>query len=125
MGLGTIDRIVAALGCLAGLLGVAASAAAAHIAGADSLKTAAQFLLFHAPLVVGLVALGAVGIAHSLATRLAALAILAGLALFPGDLALRAVHGTPLFPYAAPAGGFALIAGWLVTALAGVLRRRR
>jgi len=119
------DRILLALGALAGLLGVAASAGAAHIAGADSLKTAAQFLLFHAPAIVGLAALAATGATHRLVTRLAAAALVAGLALFSGDLALRALHGTPLFPMAAPIGGFALMGGWLLIAVAAFLPRRR
>ena len=55
MRLAGIDRALAALAGLAGLLGVALSAAAAHIPGADSLKTAAQFLLFHAPAILALV----------------------------------------------------------------------
>lgn len=119
------DRILLALGALAGLLGVAASAGAAHIAGADGLKTAAQFLLFHAPAIVGLAALAATGATHRLVTRLAAAALVAGLALFSGDLALRALHGTPLFPMAAPIGGFALMGGWLLIAVAAFLPRRR
>lgn len=59
MRLAGIDRALAALAGLAGLLGVALSAAAAHIPGADSLKTAAQFLLFHAPAILALVGFGA------------------------------------------------------------------
>nr|WP_279292499.1 DUF423 domain-containing protein [Methylobacterium goesingense] len=114
-----------ALGALAGLLGVAASAAAAHVSGADSLKTAAQFLLFHAPAILALVALAATGTTHRPMTRLAAGALVVGLALFSGDLALRALHGTPLFPMAAPAGGFALMAGWLLAALSAVIPGRR
>ena len=43
------DRILIALGAIAGLAGVALSAAAAHVTGAGSLETAARFLLFHAP----------------------------------------------------------------------------
>ncbi|KQP42550.1 hypothetical protein ASF49_01480 [Methylobacterium sp. Leaf104] len=120
-----LDRVLLALGALAGLLGVAASAAAAHVSGADSLKTAAQFLLFHAPAILALVALAATGTTHRPMTRLAAGALVVGLALFSGDLALRALHGTPLFPMAAPAGGFALMAGWLLAALSAVIPGRR
>ena len=112
------DRILLALGALAGLLGVAASAMAAHRAGADSLKTAAQFLLFHAPALLGLVALAATGATHRLLTRLAAAALVVGLALFSGDLALRALHGTALFAMAAPTGGVLLMGGWLLAAVA-------
>jgi uncharacterized membrane protein YgdD (TMEM256/DUF423 family) len=109
-----VDRILLALGALAGLLGVAASAAAAHVSGADSLKTAAQFLLFHAPAILALAALSATGTTHRLVTRIAAGVLVVGLALFSGDLALRALHGTPMFPMAAPTGGMVLMAGWLL-----------
>ncbi|KQO70224.1 DUF423 domain-containing protein [Methylobacterium sp. Leaf88] len=120
-----LDRVLLALGALAGLLGVAASAAASHLSGADSLRIAAQFLLFHAPAILGLVALAANGTTHRPVTRLAAAALVVGLALFSGDLALRALHGTPLFPMAAPTGGFVLMAGWLLVAAAAFVPARR
>jgi uncharacterized membrane protein YgdD (TMEM256/DUF423 family) len=119
------ERILLALGAIAGLLGVAASAAAAHIPSGDGLKTAAQFLLFHAPAVIGLVALAATGVSHRLLPRLAATALLIGLVLFSGDLALRALQGTPLFPMAAPSGGFVLMAGWLLAAAAAFVPAQR
>lgn len=118
----SIDRFLLALAGLAGLLGVAGSAAAAHSGGGESLRTASQFLLFHAPLVVGLTALAAGGAVHATMARLAAGAILLGLALFSGDLALRALAGTPLFPMAAPAGGIVLMVGWALVAVAPLRR---
>lgn len=122
---GLVDRALLALGALAGLLGVAASAAAAHVNGADSLRTAAQFLLFHAPAIFALVALSAAGATHRPLTRVAASALVIGLTLFSGDLALRALHGTPLFPMAAPSGGVILMAGWLLAGLAALIPARR
>ncbi len=119
------DRLIVALAALAGGLGVAASAAAAHGTGTDSLRTAAQFLLFHAPAILALAALGGSGLTRALPTRLAALLLLAGLALFSGDLALRALYARPLFPMAAPIGGTALMAGWLAAALAALIPARR
>lgn len=119
------DRALIALACLAGGLGVAASAGAAHIAGADSLKTAAQFLLFHAPAILALAGLAAAGLAHPVATRIAAWALLLGLALFSGDLALRALAGRPLFPMAAPSGGILLMLGWTAAAVAALIPVRR
>ncbi|SFG28755.1 DUF423 domain-containing protein [Methylobacterium gossipiicola] len=115
------ERGLLALGALAGLLGVAASAAATHMAGTDSLKTAAQFLLFHAPAILALAGLSAMGLTHRRLTRLAGAALVLGLALFCGDLALRALHGTPLFPMAAPTGGFLLMAGWLFVGVAALI----
>lgn len=119
------DRVLVALACLAGGLGVAASAAAAHIHGADSLKTAAQFLLFHAPAILALAALGAGELTHRTTTRVAAWALLLGLALFSGDLAFRVLVGQPLFPMAAPSGGILLMSGWLLAAIAAFVPVRR
>lgn len=119
-----LDRTLMAAACLAGLLGVAASAAAAHIAGADSLKTAAQFLLFHAPAIIAFAALASAGgVRPSLARAAAALLVL-GLCLFCGDLAMRALLQRALLPMAAPTGGFALMAGWLVGIVCALLPAR-
>lgn len=119
-----LDRALLALAGLSGLLGVALSAAAAHREGGETLRTAAYFLLFHAPLVVGLVALGGTGLANRRLARASAAAVLAGLGLFSGDLAVRALTGTPLFPYAAPGGGVALMAGWTLVAAAALVPAR-
>lgn len=119
-----LDRVLVALAGLCGLLGVALSAAAAHREGGETLRTAAYFLLFHAPLVVGLAALAGSGMVNRKLARLAAVAALVGLALFSGDLAMRALAGVPLFPYAAPSGGFALMGGWLLVAVAALVPSR-
>ena len=124
MRLSGFDRALVAIACLAGLLGVALSAAAAHIPGADSLKTAAQFLLFHAPALIAVTTLAATGLARPVLARAAAITLLIGVALFCGDLALRALAGTPLFPMAAPAGGTMLMLGWLVAVIAALVPAR-
>lgn len=121
----TSDRILIALASIAGGLGVTASAAAAHIPGADSLKTAAQFLLFHAPAILALTGLAAAGLTHRRAARAAAAALALGLVLFSGDLALRALAGRALFPMAAPSGGVILMAGWMIAAVSAFLPARR
>ncbi|AYO83933.1 DUF423 domain-containing protein [Methylobacterium brachiatum] len=120
-----LDRALVALACLAGLLGVALSAAAAHIPGADSLKTAAQFLLFHAPAILGLTGLGLVGLARPALARGAAGLLVLGLLLFCGDLSVRTWLQQPLFPMAAPIGGFALMGGWLLGAIGALIPGRR
>ncbi|MEE7491789.1 DUF423 domain-containing protein [Methylobacterium oryzae] len=125
MRLSGVDRALAALAGLAGLLGVALSAAAAHIPGTDSLKTAAQFLLFHAPAILALVGLGAAGLVRIGLARAAAGLLVAGLILFCGDLSVRAWLQHPLFPMAAPTGGFALMSGWLVGILCALVPARR
>lgn len=120
-----IDRILLALGAFSGLLGVVGSAAAAHSSAGETLKTASLFLLVHAPVLVGIAALVASGAVRNGPARLAAGSILVGLALFSGDLALRALAGIPLFPMAAPIGGIVLMAGWLVLAVTAAWPRHR
>ena len=50
--------------------------------------------------------------------------LLIGVALFSGDLALRAYAGHRLFPMAAPTGGMVMIAGWALLALAAFISLR-
>lgn len=120
-----MDRILIALAALAGLAGVALSAAAAHGAGGATAETAARFLLLHAPVVLGAVALARGGGLRPGLARLAALAILTGVGLFSGDLALRALQGFTLHRLVAPTGGVVLMVGWGVLALAALLAPRR
>jgi uncharacterized membrane protein YgdD (TMEM256/DUF423 family) len=79
-------------------------------------------LLFHAAAVIG----GAALIQQGALWRPLALAVLAawvlGAVLFSGDIALRAFIAHRLFPFAAPSGGFILIAAWLGLAGAALLR---
>ena len=102
---------------LLGAAGVALLAAAAH-AGGDNLRTAAPFLLAHAPALLALGLLDAGRLA-----RLGGVLMLAGVALFCGDLVLRDLAGTRLFPMAAPTGGTTTILGWLVVAASALARR--
>jgi uncharacterized membrane protein YgdD (TMEM256/DUF423 family) len=117
------DRLLIVLAALAGGAGVALSAAAAHAAGGASLDTAARFLLIHAAAIIGVVALCATGIAHPTLGRIAAWTLLLGVALFAGDLSMRALKSTALFPMAAPAGGIGLMIGWGLLALSALVPR--
>jgi len=116
------NRALLAVAGLAGALGVALAAAGSHRADAN-LGIAGNFLLFHAPVLLGLSLL--------VGSRLANLAgwlLAAGLAVFAGDLVARALAGQSLFPFAAPVGGSGLILGWLLviaTALFGWPGRAR
>ncbi|WP_055047462.1 DUF423 domain-containing protein [Devosia sp. A16] len=112
------SRLLLVAAGLCGALGVAAAARASH-AGDDNLGIAANFLLLHAPVLIGL---------SLMATRMAIAAggvLLVGLLLFAGDLAARSLLGGALFPLAAPLGGGGLIVGWLLVVLAGVVGWRR
>jgi uncharacterized membrane protein YgdD (TMEM256/DUF423 family) len=110
------------LGALAGLTGVALAAAAAHHSGGAHLETASRFLMLHAPVLLALAALTGTGAVHPGLGRIAGWVVVLGLVLFCGDLAMRAFRGSALFPMAAPTGGFVLMAGWGLIAVAALLR---
>jgi uncharacterized membrane protein YgdD (TMEM256/DUF423 family) len=118
------ERSIAALAGLAGLLGVAVSAAAAHAGGGTNLDTAGRFLLIHAAALLAVTAALRAGLLALAPGRLAGLLMAAGTGLFCGDLARRGFQGEALFPMAAPAGGFVLMAGWLTLAAAALWPRR-
>ena len=109
-----LDRVFITAAGLCGAAGVALSAAAAH-QGGGNLATAAQFLLFHAP---ALLAFGLFG--GGLMLRTGGAVLFMGVLLFSGDLIVRHYAGDRLFPFAAPAGGTLMIAGWMVIALSAL-----
>ena len=84
----------------------------------SAFSTAAQYQLIHA-LAIGLAALAARGAAAPQA-RLAALLFLTGILLFSGSLYALALTGISSLGVITPAGGLALIAGWIVLALAAL-----
>ena len=116
-------RLLIVLGSLSGLLGVGLSAAAAHVTGGN-LTTAAQFLLFHAPALLALAALIAVGAINPMLGQIAGYVLVLGVVLFCGDLSRRAFSGVALFPRAAPTGGIVLMLGWLLVGISALLRVR-
>ena len=147
-GIGASRALVVAAG-LFGAAGVGAVAAASHMTAAghgtaagqpgnELLRTAALFLMLHAAALVGVagIAWRAADPWPAATARPAAvpwpgrvfgligLAMAAGVLLFAGDLASRALLGGRLFPGAAPIGGSLLIASWLSLALAGLLAGR-
>jgi uncharacterized membrane protein YgdD (TMEM256/DUF423 family) len=106
---------------LMGAAGVILLAAGAHAAPGAGLDGAGQMLLFHAAAVIG----AASALHQGLLLRPLALAVAIGLivgaVLFSGDIAMRAFAGHRLFPYAAPTGGFVLIASWLGLTVAAIV----
>jgi len=112
---------------LQGAAGVALAAVAAHVAPTPALATAAQILILHATAAVAITAAASLA-ARPRAMLAVATLMLAGAALFSGDVALLHLAGRRLFPFAAPTGGSTMILSWL--GLAGVaahalLRLRR
>jgi uncharacterized membrane protein YgdD (TMEM256/DUF423 family) len=120
-----LDRALAGVGALCGILGVALSALAAHSPAAAQLDTAARFLLVHAPALMAIAALANGHVLRSGLARVGGLLLAMGLALFCGDLTRRALEGVRLAPYAAPVGGFTLMAGWFLCLLAAIVPQRR
>lgn len=115
------SRWLLAVAGLTGAAGVAAAAAAAHGGGDARLMGAVALVcLTHAPAFLALSARR-----PPLLLTLASLAMVAGIVLFCGDLAMRTLHGTGLFPMAAPAGGMTLIGAWLLIAIQALLPDRR
>jgi uncharacterized membrane protein YgdD (TMEM256/DUF423 family) len=117
-------QVLIGIAALFGCAGVVFAAAGAHAKPGTGLDSAGHMLLFHAPAVIATCA----GIASGLISRpvgiAAAIVLLIGVALFSGDLALRAYAGHRLFPMAAPAGGMVMIGGWALLALAAFVSLR-
>ena len=113
------DRILLAAAGLLGATGVATAAAASH-GGSANLAIAANFLLVHAPVMIGLSLMPSGRIIRTAGSLLAL-----GLLLFAGDLAMRDLYGRALFPLAAPLGGFGLIGGWGLVTIAALVGWRR
>ncbi|MEE4012179.1 DUF423 domain-containing protein [Roseibium sp. FZY0029] len=108
-------RVGLILSGIIGAGGVVSLALSAHANASNLIETAAQMLLFHAPVILGIGLLGQVRRVPLLPAVLVLLA--AGLTLFCGDLLMRAFLERRLFPMSAPIGGMMVILGWLVLAL--------
>lgn len=102
---------------LYGAAGVSAAAYSAHGGGGADLSIASQFLLLHAAAISALT----LSSARSSGLLRAATILALGVALFCGDLICRALTGVRLFPFAAPAGGLLMIAGWLAVTIAAAV----
>lgn len=115
------ERLLLILGAIAGFAGVMAAAAASHVGGGDNLRASAQFLLFHAPLLAAAPAIVRSGAVRRGPALLALMLVALGVALFSGQLALRALADASLFAMAAPTGGTLLMLGWLLLGLSALL----
>lgn len=118
----TATRIHLVLAALMGFAGVGLLAAAAHAApNPPPVQMAGQVLLFHASVLFGATVARKGGYLRDMPARIALSAIILGTLLFAADLARLGFVGAGLFPYAAPAGGWLMLGGWLVLAVAAVL----
>jgi len=106
---------------LFGLAGVALAALAAHGGGDAHLAASASAMcLAHAPALLAL----ALGAGKVRTAWLAGLLMIVGTLLFAGDLVTLRFTGASLFPYAAPAGGWAMMLGWLAVSVSAFWRVR-
>jgi uncharacterized membrane protein YgdD (TMEM256/DUF423 family) len=117
-------QVLIGVAALFGCAGIILAAAGAHAKAGTGLDSAGYMLLFHASAVIS----GCTGVAAGLISRpvgvIAVIVLLIGVALFAGDLALRAFVGHRLFPMAAPTGGAVMIAGWVLLAVAAFIAMR-
>ncbi len=120
----TTARIHVAVAGLFGAAGVGLWAWGVH-AGHDSASIAAQMLLIHAVALVALTAVRANGLIPMRAAIWLTSVLVVGVALFAGDLALRAIVGQRLFPMASPLGGILMMLSWLGLGFAGLAQKKR
>jgi uncharacterized membrane protein YgdD (TMEM256/DUF423 family) len=112
-----VRTLLPAFAALMGAGGVALAAVAAHGGGGGLAETAALFLILHAGALLGVSAHARIetGLVR-VAFVLAGYGLGLGATLFACDLAMRALAGSRLFPFAAPIGGSAMILFWLALA---------
>jgi uncharacterized membrane protein YgdD (TMEM256/DUF423 family) len=114
--------IFIALAGLMGAAGIALAAASAHAAPGAGLDSAAYMLLFHAAALLGGAALTQQGVLWRPLAFIVLAAWVVGAGLFSGDIAMRALAGHRLFPFAAPSGGMIMIAAWLALTVSAVVQ---
>lgn len=123
MGRITVSRVHLFVAGLMGAAGVALLAASAHALGSTA-GTAANMLLFHAPAVMAATLGRKAGSLHDGIARYAIFAMILGVALFAGDMSVRAFGGERLFAMAAPLGGTLTILSWLGLGLGALVPAR-
>lgn len=115
-------QVTLAIAGLVGAAGVGLAAAAAHAPKLQGTDHAAMLLVLHAAAAIGTVA-SSLHFERRALFRVATLLMLAGAVLFAASIVMLALYGVRLFPMSAPIGGSAMIAGWLVLALAALTGR--
>ena len=110
--------VLATVAALLGVVGVALAALSTHADGGELGRTAAQFLILHAGVLIGVTAHARVADRRTARALLGAGGALAlGTLVFSGDLTVRAFADARLFPMAAPIGGALMILSWIALSL--------
>ena len=104
-------------------LGITAGAVGTHVLRArlapDQLEVFEPAVRYHLYNALGLLGIGAVRMSHdSELLRWSGAALVTGIVLFSGSLYLAALGAPRAIHFLPPVGGLALIAGWLMFALA-------
>lgn len=111
-------RICLILSGVTGATGVVSLALSAHADASGLLETAAQMLLMHAPVFLGM---GILAQTRKVLLLPGVVVLLtAGLSLFCGDMFSRVILEQRLFPMSAPIGGMLVIVGWIALALSAL-----
>ena len=110
-------RVLMVLAAIMGAGGVAAAAYAAHGSAERMASAVALILLAHAPAMLTIALLGN----GNRILALGGFVIATGTLLFSADLGLRMFSEARLFTNAAPTGGIAMMAGWLVAGVSAFI----
>lgn len=118
-----MQRKIAVIACILGIIGVGLGAFGSHILGEsigeESMKTfqtGIQYHFIHAlAMLIVAVAMGVWGESRKMAW--AAWMFLAGIVMFSGSLYLLSTTGLRIFGPITPIGGLAFMAGWILLAL--------
>ncbi len=119
----TASKIHLVCAGLMGLAGVALLASAAHMNGAANIQTAGQFLLFHAPVIMGVTVIRKLELMPMRWAAAFVSVLIFGVVIFAADLSLRSYHGIGLFPNAAPIGGSLTLLSWFGITVCALMRR--
>lgn len=120
-------RVWLAVAGIAGLISVAAGAAAAHVAGdsriAELLRTGALYGMVHAAALIAVIAFAQGREPRRGAAAVAGWSFAAGIVLFSGSLYALALGAPPPVGWITPWGGVALMLGWAALGLLAFRRR--
>jgi uncharacterized membrane protein YgdD (TMEM256/DUF423 family) len=117
--------ILAGVAALMGASGVALAAAGVHASGGELAARGALFLLIHAAAALAIAAHARIATTPRRALIVVGFVLEAGAALFSAELAMRALTGDRIFPYAAPIGGSTMMISWLALAIVFAAAARR
>jgi uncharacterized membrane protein YgdD (TMEM256/DUF423 family) len=109
--------VLAGVAALMGAGGVALAAAGVHANGGELAERGALFLLLHAAAALAIAAHARIATASARALLVVGFVMEAGAVLFSAELAMHALTGERIFPFAAPIGGTTMMLSWVALAI--------